>query len=215
MGLFENLFNSKMITPEERRERSNKKIKKLGIACMEQLPMLESSDEVKLKSLDEMCKRAIACLLAIQVACDINSGNDYEESKEIISELLKKYNVEDSMIAKEKSLFDNEFTTQDVVDVAWTYEAYWSVVWALGLINDIEMPDDICDCQKAITLVIQCESFDEFKAKCHLRSTEKILDMLDLYYRYHWACEEKRIHPETPIGPLSPEVVAERRRGLE
>ena len=37
------------------------------------------------------------------------------------------------------------------------------------------------------------------------------LDMLDLYYRYHWACVEKRIKPETSIGNLNPSVVVERR----
>ena len=39
--------------------------------------------------------------------------------------------------------------------------------------------------------------------------------MLDLYYRYHWACVEKRIKPDTIIGSLDGEVVWERRRGLE
>lgn len=50
---------------------------------------------------------------------------------------------------------------------------------------------------------------------CKLRSVEEILDMLDLYYRYHWACVEKRVRPETNIGKLNPEVVMERRKGLE
>lgn len=48
-----------------------------------------------------------------------------------------------------------------------------------------------------------------------LKSAEKILDMLDLFYCYHWACVEKRIRPATQIGDLNPEVVYERRRGLE
>ena len=39
--------------------------------------------------------------------------------------------------------------------------------------------------------------------------------MLDLYYRYHWACVEKQVNPNTNIGLLNPGVVVERRRGLE
>ena len=39
--------------------------------------------------------------------------------------------------------------------------------------------------------------------------------MLDLFYCYHWACVEKQIRPETKIGKLNPEVVVERRKGLE
>lgn len=91
----------------------------------------------------------------------------------------------------------------------------WAVVWSLGLVDDIKEANEICDCQKAIGLVSHCKSYEEFKKQCHTRSVDEILDMLDLYYRYHWACVEKRIHPETPIGDLNPEVVWERRRGLE
>lgn len=199
----------------ERREKSNKKIKQMGIACLESLPILDEDMDLYLKSLDDICKRAIASLLSIQIACDINAGNDYEESNEILSNLLKEYKVEDCLNPKEKRLFNGEYTQQDTIDVTWTYESYWSLVWALGLIEDISLPNEICDCEKAIKLVSEAKSFDEFKTKCKLRDVEEILDMLDLHYRYHWACVEKRINPNTPIGELNPEVVTERRRGLE
>ena len=39
--------------------------------------------------------------------------------------------------------------------------------------------------------------------------------MLDLYYRYSWACRENKIDSITRIGKLNPDVVIERRRGLE
>lgn len=216
MGLFD-IFNkgTKKKTPEERRSISNKKIKSLGIACYENLPLLEDSTEVSLKSLDEICKRAIACLLSTQIACDIAENNDYNESKELFLKLLKEFEVEDCLLEKEKKLFDGTFQNQDVIDVAWTYEAYWSLVWALGLVNNIDYPTDVCDCQKAIRLVGDCKNFEEFKKQCKLRDIEEILDMLDLHYRYHWATTEKRINPATPIAELNPDVVVERRRGLE
>ena len=74
---------------------------------------------------------------------------------------------------------------------------------------------DVCDCNYAIQLFKKSISYEDFKNKCNLRSVNEILDMLDLYYRYHWACVEKRIKPETSIGNLNPSVVVERRRGLE
>ena len=60
-----------------------------------------------------------------------------------------------------------------------------------------------------------CEDMEQFKANCKLRDTDELLDMLDLYYRYHWATTEKRIKPETEVGGLDDEIVMERRRGLE
>lgn len=209
------LFKKKRITSEERRNKSNKKIKNMGIACHENLPLIEDSSEVSLKDLDVICRRAIACLLSTQLACDIAENNDYNESREMFFKLLKEFQVEDCLLEKEKKLFEGNYEKQDVIDVAWTYEAYWSLVWALGLVKNIDYPNNVCDCQKAIRLVGDCKNFEEFKKKCKLRDIEEILDVLDLHYRYHWATTEKRINPTTPIGELNPDVVVERRRGLE
>lgn len=48
-----------------------------------------------------------------------------------------------------------------------------------------------------------------------MRPTSEIMDMLDLYYNYHWACVDRRINPETKCGELDEEVVMERRKALE
>lgn len=215
MGLFDKIRKNKIVLPEDRRKKNNEYIKQMGIACFENLPTVEPSSSVRLKDIDIVCKRAIACLLSIQLACDIAEQNDYNESKELFSTLLKKYNVENELLEKEKRLFHNNYSEQDVIDVSWTYEAYWSLIWALGLIDDIKKSNDICDFKKAIITVGDCGTYEEFKNKCKMRDVEDILDMLDLYYRYHWACVEKSIRPDTNIGQLNPGVVMERRKGLE
>ncbi len=211
----EKIGNNKFVSPEERKRKNEEYIKQKGIAYLETLPLVETSLAVELKDLDTICQRAIASLLAIQLASDIQLNNNYEESKELFLGLLKEYKVENQLLAKEKRLFNHTYSKQDAIDVTWNYEAYWSLVWALGLIDDIKDASEICDCMKAITLVGDCYDYEEFKNKCKLRSIEEVLDMLDLYYRYHWACEEKRINPDTSIGNLNPEVVMERRKGLE
>lgn len=215
MGILDKFKSSKIISPETRRAKNNKWIQSMGIACYEDLPMTEPGSAVRLKDLDTICRRAIACLFSIQLACDIEGGKDYAGSRELFFGLLQNYNVENQLLEKEKKLFYGGYSRQDVIDVAWTYETYWALVWALGLIKNIKMPDSICDCQKAVALVGSCNRYEEFRCMCKLRSVEEILDMLDLYYRYHWACVEKRVRPETNIGKLNPEVVMERRKGLE
>ena len=215
MGILDRFIRNKNKLPEKRREKNNKYIKKMGIVCCENLPEIQSSDDVKLKDIDTICKRAIACLLSIQFVFEIESENNYDEAKKHFSELLKKYDVENKLLRKEQRLFNNQYNKQDIADIVWNYEAYWSLVWVLGLINDIKVANNICDCKKAIALVEDCSSFEDFKGKCKIRNIEDILDMLDLYYRYHWACVEKRINPNTNIGNLNGEVVWERRKGLE
>ena len=203
-----------MKNPETRRAENNEKIKAMGISCYEDLPLLESSGDVKLKSLDEICKRAIAALIVIQIAYDAHRG-EFDEGKTFFTPMLEKYGVLGELISKEQKVFDGEYDEQDVLDVAWTYESYWSLVWALGLVDDITDASEVCDSRKAIVLVAGCKSYEEFTNNCKLRDVEEILDMLDLYYRYHWAVVENMLHPEKPIGNLDVEVVPERRRGLE
>lgn len=224
------------ITPESRREKSNQKIKSLSIACMEELPMLESSDDVNLKSLEQICRRAIASLISIQLAIDLSNEvdsvkitedgkyilEDEQEEKimQIIEEIqavLMRYDVEDDLLESERKMFDLDTlpTRRELINLVWNYEAYWALLWALNLVEDISYPTEICDCQKAIDEVAKVNSLDEFIEKCELRDIEDILDMLDLYYRYDWACVEKRINPDTPIADLNSEVVNERRKGLE
>lgn len=65
-----------------------------------------------------------------------------------------------------------------------------------------KMSDDICDCEKATALLSEKADYNEFKKSCRLRSIDEILDMTDLYFRYHWACVEKRLKPETQTGNL-------------
>lgn len=203
-----------MILPEKRKENSEQKLIEKGIGINKSLPVIPTYDKIKLKDIDTVCKRAITSLISIQLAFDLPNQND--EDIRFILELMDKYNVKDCVNSKEQKLVNNEFSDQDLSDIVWEYECYWSLVWALGLIDDIEDAGGICDCDVAIHLVSDCDSYDEFKSKCKLRDIEEILDMLDLYYRYHWATVQQRcIDSNFPIGDLNEEVVFERRRGLE
>ncbi len=199
----------------KRRNKSNDIIESLGITCFRDLPLIEGSNEVELKNEDKICKRAIASLLSIQLACDIIEGNNYIESRDYFDDLLEKFGVKDNLLYKERKLFDGDYTMQDAVDVSWTYECYWALCWALGLINKMGFPNDVCNTKIAISFVSICKDYNDFKRKVKLRNIEEILDMLDLYYRYHWACVEKTVNDSAEIKDLNGEVVAERRRGLE
>lgn len=221
MGLFDKWgIGKKRLSPHERRQKHRQivlgRLEQEGIAFLPSLPLLESSQDVKLKSLDTICQRAIACLLAIQLSFEYESEN-HEEAREFIVNKLKEFGVEECLNDLEKRLFAGQVNAQDLVNITWTYEAYWSLVWALGLIEaeDLENAGQICDCDKAIAFVSTCNSFEEFRSRCHLRDIEEILDMLDLFYNYHWAIVEQQIRPETPIGHLNSSIVMERRRGLE
>ena len=210
--------NNETEKQKNRRQKNNQFLIENDISINEKLSCYEY--DVQLKSIDEVCKRAIACLITIQVACDINNGEDikskeYKDNFDFVKSLYKKYNVEDCLNSKEKRIIDGTYSNQDAIDMDWAYETYWAICWCLSLVDDIKNGGEMCDCNRAISFVLNSTSFEDFKRKCKLRDIDEILDMKDLYYRYNWAINNKHVDPNTKIGNLEPSNVIERRRGLE
>lgn len=201
-------------TQKERREKNNEFLSKNNIVTNKNLLCLHNDEQVKTKALDEMCKRAIASLIVIQIACDINNGK-YEESKEFFVPMLEKYNVSDCLNSKEKRIVDGTYSKQDAIDIDWEYESFWALVWYLGLVGDISDASKLCDCPTAVSFVRTSNSIEDFKSKCNPRSVKELLDMQDLYYRYHWAINDKKVNPNVSIGNINASNVIERRRALE
>ena len=206
-----------MKTPQERKEKSIALLKERGVPYMEHLPLIEAEGEVNPRSAEEIARRAIACLLTIQVACDASKGMseaDLDESRKFIWSVAEKFGVENEFTPKEKAFFDGTPDMQAITNMTWKYEAYWPLIWALGLIETLDYPGGICDCDLAIRTVSKCSDFNDFMQRVNLRSTAEILDEADLIYRYHWACVDARINGrEAPAG-LDSGVVQERHWGL-
>jgi len=200
---------------EQRKRESIEKLSKLNVRYTEYLPVIEDSKEVTLKDLDVICKKAISTLLIIQVAIDAANGQ-YDESKEFFAPMIERFGVEKYFNANELKVWNGHYEQQDLINVSWEYEVYWALVWALGLIDDaaFSVPDEVCDGGEAVKIVSSCKDYDDFRSKTKLRDIEDILDMLDLYYRYHWAVVDDRLNNRETIG-IDPGVVTERRRGLE
>ncbi|MDR3072382.1 MAG: DUF4272 domain-containing protein [Clostridiales Family XIII bacterium] len=222
MGLFGKSKQEVILTPLERRNNTIEKLKKMGISYNEGLPTIESSSEITVKDIDVICKRAIGCLFSASCAATM-----YSEQDALIADIIKShiaylshYDIAyDDLLPQEKLIFSSNFTPQNVINVAWSYEIYWGIIWASNLITNKEMIDasKICRVERAVGILLETsKDYDFFKGMFKLRSVEKILDMLDLYYCYHWACRQKRLHPDiSSIGKLNEEVVMERRKALE
>lgn len=204
-------------TPEgkQRKEQSITYLKEKQVPVLETLPELPPLADLRIRSQEEIAQRAVALLIVIQFACDINQNNDLQKSRAFVLEMLDKYGVADALTESERELLDAEEPEhQAAVNLAWQYEAYWALLWILGLLDSLDFPDGICDCDFAIHAVSNCSSFAEFFDRTSMRSGEDILDEADKIYRMHWACVNHRIQgKEAPAG-LNESVVMERRRGL-
>lgn len=202
------------MTPAERKANSEKILTAKGIGFQEEIPPIQPASEVKLRSFDEICKRAIAALLSTQAAIELSDKNP--EGIEKFKRLMIYFGAEECLNKREALVMENKASKQDLVEVVWEYECCWALFWILGLIDDISDAGTICDCEKAIRFVSQCESIEDFKSKCSPRSIDEILDMADLYFRYDWACDHhSHIDSDWPIGSLDSDIVYERRLAIE
>lgn len=185
-----------------------------GIPYIDELPIIESSYEVKGKTLIDIAKRAIVLCIACNFASDIigNKKRRYlKESKKFFNKLLDNFNVKDVMTKDEKALFD-KMDKNLAIQISWQFEGYAVLLWTLGLIDEIEFPDTLVDPDAVTTIVSSCETYSEFIGMCQLRDVNEVLDLADLTYRYNWYCVDSKINGEEPV--MNSEVVMERHRAL-
>ena len=200
---------------KQRREKNNSIIANAGISIHDSLVCC-FDDNVEMKSIDEICKRAIASTIIIQLAVDIcNHKEINNDTIQIINFVLNKYNVSDCLNSLELKLLNGNYSEQDAINVSWNYESVWSLFWSLGLIDDIETVNNECDCNFVLQTVLTSNSYEDFKSKCKLRRKQEILDIEDLYFRYNWAINNFKIDSSTKTGNLNPSIVIERKRGLD
>ncbi|MDR0269719.1 DUF4272 domain-containing protein [Paenibacillus sp.] len=200
---------------ERRKRASIAYIQERNIPYLESLPELPPISDCLWKAQEDIARRAVALLIVIQYACDVSQGGDLAESKEFVMDLLQKFGVERHLTENERELLlDEKPAEQAAVNIAWQYEAYWALIWVLGLVESLEFPDRICDCDYAIQVVSECESFEEFYQKIAMRTREEIMDEADKMYRLHWACVNSRINGQEAPAGMNESIVVERRRGL-
>ncbi|MGF6148328.1 Uncharacterised protein [Kingella potus] len=197
----------------QRRAENNAKLQARGIHCFPELPYLNEQNEVKIRSAREIATRAVASLLTTVAALEQEHGN-YAKEREFIQNKINDFGVQAALTPAERTVIAGEADAQERINAVWKYEAYWTLVWALGFVDELDFPDHIVDGPTAIGIMAQFADLDEMVAAAKLRDVGEILDEADLIYRYHWACVDARVNGSGPLQGLESSVVVERRVGL-
>ncbi|HEU0174401.1 MAG TPA: DUF4272 domain-containing protein [Blastocatellia bacterium] len=189
-----------------RKERSDQKLKQLGIPVNAHLPRIESEEKAQLRNPEAVAQRAIAlCAVAVR-----GEGLEWKE----VAELLKEHNPLQVATPKEKSfLLEANPTQQDRFNFSWRYESLWVLLWALGYVESLGYPSSHCDVPRAVETLTGA-STEQFIMKATLRPLSEILDEADLIYRYDWAVVDARINGQPPPANLDEGVVYERHYAL-
>ena len=217
MGIFTGIDDRQYNLDEAqmRKKRSIEILKAHNVPYIQHLPVIETANNVKIRTVEEIAQRAVTCLLAIQVACDAaGAPGNFKKSRKFFGEKLIELGLEGFLTQKEQKIFKGKCNNQDFVSMTCKYEAYWILLWALGIVEQLDYPSEACDCEFAIHAVADCNSMNDFMKKVKLRDISEILDEADLIFRYDWACVDARIHEEEAPAGLDPDVVYERHCGL-
>ncbi|GFI23716.1 hypothetical protein IMSAGC011_02506 [Lachnospiraceae bacterium] len=198
-----------------RKKRSIELLNAHNVPYIQHLPTIQTASEVRIRTAEEIARRAVTCLLVLQVAGDAaGAPGNFKKSKKFFGEKLAEFGLEGYLTHKEQKIFKGKCNNQDFVSMTWKYEAYWVLLWALGIVEQLDYPSEACDCEFAIHVVADCDNMEQFMEKVKLRDISEILDEADLIFRYDWACTDARIHEEEPPAGLDPDVVYERHCGL-
>ncbi len=207
----------------DRKAKSEKILAKYQIKINPNLPQIENEDEARIKSPEEIVKRAVTAFLTAQIAIDAMSGNGAKESVEFFTPILERFGLKDELTPDEKPFFDlavcDDISEEDANSLQWRIEMCVVLFWACGFRKKLEFPpSELSDTRPEIGLIGGCKSFDELMGHVKMRSASEILDVADLLFRADWACVEARIHNDpSALGKTEQffsDVIVEQHKGV-
>lgn len=192
----------------QRKQRSEMQLQERKLKAMDSLPPVISEAEVRLRSAKDVVGRLHA-ILAVSIYAEARrSGNDLP-----IFELRKRMPLGVSSLSTRERAFLElaEPDEKDIIAFGWRYECAQVLAWAIGLLDTLPFPQDICDVQALVKLVLDAKDLEK---SGKLRSDVEILDALDLHYRLNWILRQARRNGVALPEKVEPGVVQERHFAL-
>lgn len=188
----------------ERTQRSHEILKAEAVPYIHHLRNLPDDEAISLRPAVEVLKRAIALSLIARRA----EG----ESLAWYKEQLAAHRVE---ATEQEMIFAEMEEAEEYRTIMFSQriEAAWLLLWSLGLVNILARPDDFCDAA-ALNELLDNHSLEQLLADSKMRSVTEIMDMLDLHFRYHWACTDAELYGRKAPAKLITDVVYQRHYAL-
>src|SRR5581483_1013590 len=120
----------------DRKEKSEKLLKSLGIAVNPSLPLVESESQTKFRSPQDTARRALVLCALVLTANKVAGGAAW----------VKQERLWDAVNPKEKAFFENPKPAEkDRVNAARRAEALFVLLSAMGKIDNLDIPTQVCD----------------------------------------------------------------------
>lgn len=192
----------------QRKERSEARLRSLGVPVLETLPRIEAESEVRVRTAQEVARRSLVLFAVAEVGLGA--------PRDSVVASLRRTGLWDSASPTERRfLMAPSPPRQAVIDASWRFEALWPLLWSLGHVEALDVPRKVIDVQRVERLLLPSLADPrKFVGEARLRPVPEILDETDLVYRTHWAVRQAGIDGEEPPAGLHPGVVVERHYAL-
>jgi hypothetical protein len=194
------------MSPEQRKEASELLLHKRGIRLNLQLHVIESEDEVTLRSVQELGDRLLALWLVSQSAqrADTTFARRYVAQHQLTSVLSKQ---EQAFLACET------VSDEQAKQFGARPEALYFLAWCAGLIEKISIPTKASNLKSLLPLfTIEDEAVNiapRLLAAIQCRRKSQIMDWSDLLYRLHWAVQHAHLTGRPTPASLNDVAVRE------
>lgn len=186
-----------------RKERSEQRVKALGLPTLDGLPVTEESTAIRPRSTSEVVQRC----LANTFAAVRGETND----KSLAAKLVADFGVAAALSPDERTFLNAASPTQqELTSFSWRYECTHVFLWALSYVPDLGAADRQSDVEKDVRIIRE-RGPSGFAAAARLRPLDELLEENDYYYRLDWAAVELRAHPNPKANE---EIIVERHRAL-
>lgn len=202
-----------------RKQRTEQLLKEHNIAINPNLPRIESEEEAKIKSPEEIVRRAVTAFITAQIAIDICNDNGALESVEFFTPIMERFGLLGELTDDEVKYFDpaqcGNISQDEAYQMQWRIEMCVPLFWACGFMKELDFPDEMTDTVEQIHLIGGCGDFGELMSHVKMRTASEILDNADAVYRMDWACVEARLRNDGSLsGRLDSDVVVEQHKGF-
>lgn len=173
-------------------------------------PALPLIGRRKPRSQEELIGRALVMNALINIA--------FQAPIPVIRDWIAAHELSAHLSASERALLgksNDDLTEQDNIDLYWSVEALWALMWAGGLIEDLPVVQPVPNTMAwLVPNLQQNEGTSKFSDRMRMRPYRELHEMLDLYYRAHWYARDGSLR-RYPTGSFSQDIIMERRKALE
>ena len=203
---------------EARKARSIGILKREGIPYIEHLPCIEPEGLARVRTREEIARRAACVFLTAICSWNIleeGDEEDYGDAAAFYGETARDWGVWEDLSREEQKLMAGTASPKGIRLATWRMEAFLVLAWALGMVPELGLPREQFQGElEQFFPDIRPDAFRQFSARAEKRPDGEILDQADLIYRIRWAADEARIHGRPSPAGIDDDVALERHTAL-